>query len=48
MPEKKKVSAKKANGPRPSRPKPSNLMDSKGFAPIKKKKNPAPHTPSDD
>ena len=48
MPEKKKVSAKKANGPRPSRPKPSNLMDSKGFAPIKKKKNPAPHKPSDD
>ncbi|MFT6113084.1 MAG: superfamily II DNA/RNA helicase [Oleispira sp.] len=46
----KKVSAKKANGPRPSRPqpKPSNLMDTKGFSPIKKKKNPAPHKPSDD
>jgi hypothetical protein len=46
----KKVSAKKANGPRPSRPQPtpSNLMDSKGFSPSKKKKNPAPHKPSDD
>jgi hypothetical protein len=46
----KKVSAKKANGPRPSRPqpKPSNLMDSKGFAPIKKKKTPSPQKPSDD
>ena len=45
----KKVSAKKANGPRPSRPKPSNLMDSQGFAPIKKKKNPpAPKSSQDD
>ena len=36
----KKASAKKANGPRPSRPKDkdSNLMDSEGFAPIKRKK----------
>jgi superfamily II DNA/RNA helicase len=42
-PANKKVSSKKANGPRPSRPKPSNLMDTQGFAPIKKKK-PAPQS----
>ena len=48
IPAKKKVSAKKANGPRPSRPKPSSLMDDSGFAPIKKKKNaPAPQTKDD-
>lgn len=38
----KKASDKKRGGPRPSRPKtdakPSNLMDTEGFAPIKRKK----------
>jgi len=48
IPAKKKISAKKANGPRPSRPKPSSLMDDSGFAPIKKKRNaPAPKTQDD-
>ncbi|MEC9255550.1 MAG: ATP-dependent helicase, partial [Pseudomonadota bacterium] len=35
--EKKGPSTKKKNGPRPSRPA-GNLMDSEGFAPIKRKK----------